>query len=106
MNIIWHKRADAALHDVEDYVLCNFGEKVRQEFMDDVDSSVLALARMPEMGPIDPLFEHRKQTYRSIIVRRLNKVVYYIKGENIHIVAFWDVRREPKNQARRVKDDE
>ena len=60
MNIIWHKRADAALHEVEDYVWRNFGEKVRQEFMDDVDSSVLALARMPEMGQIDPLFEHRK----------------------------------------------
>ena len=43
---------------------------------------------------------HRKQAYRSIIVRRLNKVVYYVKGDILHIAAVWDTRREPKNQAR------
>ena len=50
------------------------------------------------MGKIDPLFAHRKQTYRSIIVRRLNKVVYYVKDDTLHVAAFWDTRREPKNQ--------
>ena len=43
------------------------------------------------------------QAYRSIIVRRLNKVVYYVKGNTLHIAAFWDTRREPKNQARQTK---
>ena len=43
------------------------------------------------------------QAYRSIIVRRLNKVVYYVKGDTLHIAAFWDTRREPKNQARQTK---
>ena len=99
MKIHWHKRADAALHQVEDYVLENFGEKVRQEFMDEVEQAVLALADMPTLGLLDPLFAHRKQAYRSIIVRRPNKVVYYVKGDTIHIAAFWDTRREPKNQA-------
>ncbi len=103
MKIQWHKRADAALHQVEDYVLENFGEKVRQEFMDEVEQAVLALADMPTLGQLDPLFAHRKQAYRSIIVRRLNKVVYYVKGDTIHIAAFWDTRREPKNQAKQTR---
>ncbi len=102
MKIHWHKRADAALHQVEDYVLEYFGEKVRQEFMDEVEQAVLALADMPTLGQLDPLFAHRKQAYRSIIVRRLNKVVYYVKGDTIHIAAFWDTRREPKNQAKQT----
>jgi len=58
---------------------------------------------MPELGKIDPLIAHRKQLYRSIIVRRLNKIVYYIKDDTIRIVAMWDTRREPKAQAREVK---
>lgn len=58
---------------------------------------------MPELGKIDPLFAHRKQLYRSIIVRRLNKIVYYIKDDTIRIAAMWDTRREPKAQAREVK---
>ena len=35
--------------------------------------------------------------------KRLNKVVYYVKGDTLHIAAFWDTRREPVNQANKVK---
>ena len=103
MKIHWHKRAAVQLHQVEEYVLRDFGEHVRREFMDEIESAVLSLADMPTQGRIDPLFAHRSREYRSIIVRRLNKVVYYVDGDVIYIVAFWDTRREPKNQARNVK---
>ena len=100
MKIHWHKRAATQLHQVEEYVLRDFGERIRQEFMDEVEQATLSLAEMPTMGKIDPLFAHRKQTYRSMIVRRLNKIVYFVKGDTLHIAAFWDTRREPKSQAR------
>lgn len=103
MTIHWHKRAAAQLHQVEDYVLRDFGERIRQEFMDDMEQAVLALADMPTMGKQEPLLAHRKQEYRSIIVRRMNKVVYYVKGDTLHIAAFWDTRREPKNQAMQTR---
>ena len=103
MKIHWHKRAAAQLHQVEDYVLRDFGERIREEFMDEVEEAILALADMPTRGKLDPLFAHRKQAYRSIIVRRLNKVVYYVKGDTLHIAAFWDTRREPKNQAKQTE---
>jgi plasmid stabilization system protein ParE len=103
MTIRWHKRAAAQLHQVEDYVLRDFGERIRQEFMDEVEQAVLELSEMPTMGKLDPLFAHRKLTYRSFIVRRLNKIIYYVKDDVLHIAAFWDTRREPKNQARKVR---
>lgn len=71
--------------------------------MDEVEQTTLSLAEMPTMGKLDPLFAHRKQAYRSIIVRRLNKIVYYVNGDTLHIAAFWDTRREPKRQARLAK---
>ena len=103
MKIHWHKRAVAQLHQIEEYVLHDFGERVRQEFMDDVEQAVISLTDMPTIGKLDPLFVHRKLAYRSVIIRRLNKVVYYVKGETIHIAAFWDTRREPKNQAKQTR---
>ena len=103
MIIHWHKRAATQLQQVEDYVLQHFGERIRKEFMDEVEQVVTELADMPTMGKLDPLFAHRKQAYRSIIVRRLNKVVYYVKGDIIHIAAFWDTRREPKIQATQTR---
>ena len=99
MNIYWHKRAAAQLHQVEDYVLRDFGERMRQEFMREVERTTLLLGDMPTMGKIDPLFAHRKRTYRSVVIRRLNKLVYYVKDDTLHIAAFWDTRREPKNAA-------
>lgn len=103
MKIHWHKRAADQLHQVEEYVLRDFGERIRQEFMDEVEQATLSLADMPTMGKIDPLFVYRKQTYRSIIVRRMNKIVYYVKNSTIHVAAFWDTRCEPKNQARQTE---
>lgn len=103
MRIFWHKRAAAQLHQIEDYILSNFGDRVRQEFMDEVEQAVLLLADMPAKGKLDSLFAHRKQEYRSIVVRRLNKIVYYVKDDIIHIAAMWDTRREPQHQADEVK---
>jgi plasmid stabilization system protein ParE len=103
MTIHWHKRAAAQLHQVEEYVLRDFGERIRQEFMDEVEQATMQLANMPATGKVDQLFAHRKQTYRSFIVRRLNKIVYYVKGDTLHIAAFWDTRREPKNQASQTR---
>ena len=103
MKVHWHKRAAAQLHQIEYYVLRNFGERIRHEFMDDIEQAVLSLAEMPTMGKFDPLLAHRKQGYRSIIVRRLNKIVYYVKKDTLHIAAFWDTRQEPKNQVNQIK---
>ncbi|MBQ6747111.1 MAG: hypothetical protein IJR07_08720 [Bacteroidaceae bacterium] len=85
------------------YVLRDFGERIYQEFMDEVEQTVLALADMPTMGKLDPLFVHRKRAYRSFIIRRLNKIVYFVENDTLYIAAFWDIRREPKKQAKQTK---
>ena len=61
------------------------------------------LRRSPYIGQIDPLFEDRAKTYRSVIVNGLNKMVYYIEDDTLHIAAFWDTRMEPEEQAAGVK---
>ena len=43
MNIHWHRRAAAQLHQVEEYVLRDFGKRIRQEFMDEVEQATLML---------------------------------------------------------------
>ena len=85
------------------YVLRDFGERIYQEFMDEVEQTVLALADMHTMGKLDPLFVHRKRAYRSFIIRRLNKIVYFVENDTLYIAAFWDIRREPKKQAKQTK---
>ena len=92
MKIIWSRKAASSFHQIETYILKTF----------EVEDIVNTLTIMPELGKIDPLFAHRKQLYRSVIVRRLNKIVSYIKDDTIRIAAMWDTRREPQAQAKKV----
>jgi len=81
-------------------------KKLRQYSMQEIDDMLDEAEAAFEAGEFltnDEVFHHRQQTYRSIIVRKLNKIVYYVKGDTLHIAAFWDTRREPKRQARRAR---
>lgn len=55
---------------------------------------------------MEPLLEDLPVEYHSIVVNSLNKMVYRIADDTIHIADFWDTRREPKKQAQQLKDNE
>ena len=55
------------------------------------------------VGSLEPLLQHRSIPYRSIVINKLNKLIYYIENETIIVADFWDTRREPKEQANQIK---
>ena len=71
--------------------------------MEEVSQTAQLLGEQPYLGKIEPYLAHRPLEYRSIVVNRLNKIVYRIEDDAVCIVAFWDTRREPKKQAEQVK---
>ena len=99
MKIKWNPSARADMRQVARYVNRMFGRKARQGFIMRVQDTEQLILHQPNIGIIDPLYADRPQTYRSIIVNGLNKIVYRVDGDIIYIVDFWDTRREPKNQA-------
>ena len=40
-----------------------------------------------------------KREYRSVVVHRNCKLVYYAEGDTLYIADVWDTRREPRAQA-------
>ena len=70
--------------------------------MQDVQHANMLLSENPNMGSPDPLLADRSIMYRSYVVNRLNKIVYFIKEDHIEVADFWDVRREPKKLSERV----
>ena len=63
------------------------------------DKPRVLLAANPRLGIAEPLLAGRKREYRSIVVHKLFKLVYYVKDETVYIAALWDTRREPRTQA-------
>jgi len=103
MRIIWSPSASEALVKTATYIRKEFGPKSKKRFLDEIKHTAKLLEDYPNLGMIEPLLEGTPVLYRSIVVNRLNKLVYFIKGQNIEIVALWDTRSEPKSQANELK---
>lgn len=99
MKTIWHSEAKAGRRQVATYIYKWFGIKRLKRFRHEVDDVVKMILRHPNIGPIDPLYADRPDTYRSIIINGLSKLVYRVDDDTIHIVGFWDTRQEPTSQA-------
>ena len=96
MKIIWQTQAADSYRQVAHYISARFGRKARREFMQRVKDAERLIKRNPNIFPIDPLYADSPVPYRSIVINGLNKLVYRVDDDVIHIVDFWDTRREPK----------
>ena len=98
MRSVWSERAKKSLHIIEDYILREFGENKRVEFMSEAEKVAIQLESFPNMGKEEPLLAHRKKRYRSYVITRLSKMIYHIdeRRELVIISDVWDTRREPK----------
>lgn len=105
MKVIWQSNAKKGRAQVSSYIYRRFGIQSLKKFKQEVDQTVKMIMLHPNIGILDPLFADRVLSYRSVVINGLSKMVYFIGDDAIHIVAFWDTRREPKNQAQQTKDN-
>ena len=104
MKAILTNAAKQQIRQTAKYVLKQFGKRRKDKFLQEVRHARFLIADNPNMGSIEPLLVKHTTTYRSLVVNKLNKIVYYIDNDIIYIVDFWDTRREPVSQANQVKD--
>ena len=104
MQVTWNKKALNQLDAVMAYGRQEFGERAVQRLYTRIMSYEPLLAANPRLGIAEPLLAGRKRAYRSIVVHKLFKLVYYVKGDILHIAALWDTRREPRTQADNVNN--
>ena len=105
MKVILSDFTKREIQETARYVRKEFGKRSKESFLQKVRETRRLLADNPYLGPIEPLLADRAQTYRSVVVGKLNKLVYYVEEDEkvIYVVAFWDVRREPQALAGEVK---
>ncbi len=103
MKVIWLEQADRALHLTADYIAVEYGQQSMKKFMCKIDEVGILLKDNPYLGPEEPLLTGRTSVYRSVVVAKVNKIVYRIVNDTIEIADFWDVRREPQSLAGQVR---
>ena len=105
MKIHWDEKAEWQMNQVAIYILQNFGVKSLIKFRQELNHTTELLQSNPNMCALESLLTKRSRTYRSTIINKLSKMVYYVdeQNETIHIAAFWDCRREPLAQIERLE---
>ena len=98
MKVVITHMASFVREQVVRYLYRQFGEKAVLEFRQSYKTIKQQLVRFPESGAIEWNLSDEDTTYRSVVIARLSKMVYYVEEDTIYIVDFWDTRKEPPTE--------
>ena len=102
MKVRWNKQSKERLLQPALYIHKEYGQKARDAFMQAVQQANNLLADNPHLGAVETLLSDLPSQYRSVVIQRINKIVYRLVENHIEVIAFWDVRREPKQLAENI----
>ena len=103
MKLIWDEKAKSELKQVARYIRKSFGLNQEKKYQQIIRNAANMLLTQPYMGALDPQLSDRTKSYRSVIVNKLNKMVYYVENDVVTIVAFWDCRRDSDQQSQHLQ---
>ena len=93
MRIIWSDRAFVRRQAIEDYILFSFGFAAHAEYIEAVEDWKKLVLDNPSIGKIEPLLVNMRKEYRSYVIAKLTKCIYYVENDFIVVVDWWDTRR-------------
>ncbi|GHT02119.1 hypothetical protein AGMMS49525_05060 [Bacteroidia bacterium] len=63
----------------------------------DIRKAAERLVEQPDMAFREPLLKERSKVFRSLIVRKIYKIVYYNENNTVYIADIWDSRQDPNS---------
>ena len=101
-KIVIHNTARNKIRNTARYIHKEFGVVSRIRFVEEVGHTMQLLKNNPGIGAAERYLEGAPVLYRSVIIQRLNKIIYWENGDTVEIVDFWNCRREPVTQAKHL----
>lgn len=102
MKLIWSVRANKEWKSVAFYIYDEFGKKAAERYLEQTKYWEKKLILFPECGSPEPLLADKQILYRSLIISKHSKIIYYVKNDVILIADVWDMRRNPQVLANRI----
>lgn len=102
MEIVWSARAKRELKHIVEYIDYMFGRTYSNDFYDSLEHWTKQLEKYPEIGFPEPLLKGKAIFYRSVIISKHNKLIYYVSKDTIRIADVWDMRRCPETLQKRI----
>jgi len=104
MTIKWDKGTRQSVDATAQYIAEHDGAMASADFLEEVLHVVRLLPLVPYLGALERLLYRSKVKFRSIVVGKYNKLIYYVRQDEIVIVDFWDTRMSPKTLVQRLQN--
>lgn len=97
-RLIWHDKAIEGFRQAIHYGREKFGERTASLFANQVKKRAEILTDMPFAGPKELFTVPLQHVYRSFVVHRRYKLIYFVDEVllAVHIVDFWTTESNPK----------
>lgn len=95
MVLKWLLPAKESLKEIVDYYKEGYGINTARRIANQLKKSSKKLKRFPQMAAIEPLLKDEPIVYRSLVVTKNYKVIYYIGENTIYVYDIWDCRQNP-----------
>jgi plasmid stabilization system protein ParE len=102
MKLHFSKRAAKHLDDIYNFIRIkseNAAVDVYNEILDEIER----LKSFPEIASIESGLTDISEMFRSLVVRKTYKVIYFIKNDTVCISAIWDCRQNPQILKNKLK---
>ena len=96
MKIIWSLLAHASFVDIRDAIFDRFGYRAEQDYIAAVDEAICQVEKFPNIGKRE-LELAADGSVRSVSVRKLTKIIYFVEGETLYIADVWAAKQDPAN---------
>jgi plasmid stabilization system protein ParE len=94
MNIVILPDAEMHLNNIYDFIKVK-SEKSAINLYNNILDEIERLRFFPQIAAIESILSDFPETFRSLVVKKTYKVIYFVKNETIYIVAIWDCRQNP-----------
>jgi plasmid stabilization system protein ParE len=94
MQVFVTPRAERNFDSIIDYIKQKWGERTAKQFVQKTDEIFKLLKNYPLMGQVE------KDDIRGFQLSPQTRILYRIRDERIIILAFFDVRQDPKKKLR------
>ena len=101
MDIIWLPLAEEALGNIYRFYM-EKSQQAARRIISDILESTQRLSDYPEIAPIEQILDNHPIIFRSLVIRKTYKVVYYAEGNIIYIADVWDCRQNPESLRNRI----
>jgi len=102
MVVRWSAVAEVRLKGIFDYYLDAAGDKVAMKIAVEIRNAVDSLGTMPLMAPVENDLTDREVVFRSLVINRRYKVIYFVEDESVIVVDIWDCHQNPVMLKKRV----